>query len=518
MPTFPTDRRLKSHAAKSTAALQCLATWIGFPRPALLLLVAFAGLWSGLGHSARAQLPADSPRNTRLVQIIQQIEPAVVALFSTIPNGISSGSGSLIHAGGFVLTNNHVLPNTEGFALLHPSQPTRFRVVCRFPESDLAIVRLDPKPDGKPYPTVPLGFSRDLLNGESVVVAGNPGGRGIVYTSGIVSSREVFEGGPNAMVMSNYVNDRRDRFIQFDAASNRGNSGGPLVNMDGGLIGVVAAVVDGEQNVGLAIPVDRVRSILHRMLHSELFHGRTLGIQIDPAQSKAVIAAIEDDSPASRSGLSAGDEIVSANGASIASPLDWWFALETELPSRPNWQLQVQRDAGRREVQLEPQATLPLPAVSEEGNMPGWRYQLYDLKTNLLPDFKSLQPVETGIAKELDLEKIASGRKDYFAVVLEGRIRVDADGLYRTVLVSDDGSKLYLHDRLIIDHDGNHPPKAASDVVFLEKGWHPIRIEYFQGNGQRMLQLAMQPFGPRAAVLDGPLPAIKPEIMAHVTQ
>jgi hypothetical protein len=216
--------------------------------------------------------------------------------------------------------------------------------------------------------------------------------------------------------------------------------------------------------------------------------------------------------------LSAGDEIVSANGASIASPLDWWFALETELPSRPNWQLQVQRDAGRREVQLEPQATLPLPAVSEEGNMPGWRYQLYDLKTNLLPDFKSLQPVETGIAKELDLEKIASGRKDYFAVVLEGRIRVDADGLYRTVLVSDDGSKLYLHDRLIIDHDGNHPPKAASDVVFLEKGWHPIRIEYFQGNGQRMLQLAMQPFGPRAAVLDGPLPAIKPEIMAHVTQ
>lgn len=518
MHISPTGHRFQSNTAVCNSTIPGIASGDGFQRLAHLLLAAIATLWSGLSNTALAQLPADSPRNTRLVQIIQQIEPAVVALFSTIPDGISSGSGSIIHAGGFVLTNNHVLPNSEGVALLHPSQPIRFRVVCRFPEADLAIVRLDPKPDGHPYPTVPLGFSRDLLNGESVVVAGNPGGRGIVYTSGIVSSREVFEGGPNAMVMSNYVNDRRDRFIQFDAASNRGNSGGPLVNMDGALIGVVAAVVDGEQNVGLAIPVDRVRTMLHRMLHAELFHGHSLGIQIDPMLPKAVIASIEEDSPASRSGLSAGDEIVSANGASIASPLDWWFALETELSSRRTWQLQIQRDAERREVQLEPQATRPLPAVSDEGNLPGWRYQLYDLKTNLLPDFKTLTPSKTGIANELDLEKIASGRKDHFALVLEGRIRVDADGLYRTVLVSDDGSKLYLHDRLIIDHDGNHPPKAASDVVFLEKGWHPIRIEYFQGNGQRVLQLAMQPFGQRDARIEGPMPAIRPEIMAHPSQ
>ncbi len=174
----------------------------------------------------------ESLRVTSLVRVIQRLEPSVAALFSPLGNQLVSGSGSVIHESGFVLTNSHVIPRTEGLALIGDSRPIPFRLIGRIPESDIAVVKLDAGQQKLDF--VPMGTSHDVMNGESVVVAGNPGGRGIVFTSGIVSSRSVLEGGPNALVMTNYENSRRDTFIQFDAASNRGNSGGPLINMDGG--------------------------------------------------------------------------------------------------------------------------------------------------------------------------------------------------------------------------------------------------------------------------------------------
>ena len=221
-----------------------------------------------------------SPRLTPLVEVIRGIEPSVVALFTPFQNQLVSGSGTVIHEGGYVLTNNHVLPQTEGFALLPNARPMRFRVVARLPESDIALIRLLDLQS--PLPVVPVGNSGDLMNGETVVVAGNPGGRGTVFTSGIVSSNAVLEVGSNALVMTNYETTRRDKFIQFDAASNRGNSGGPLVNLEGKIIGIVAASVIGEQNVGLAIPIDRVRRQFEKMLEPELIHQRHTGLSIDP--------------------------------------------------------------------------------------------------------------------------------------------------------------------------------------------------------------------------------------------
>jgi S1-C subfamily serine protease len=253
----------------------------------------------------RAEEPAESPRLTPLVKVIQSIEPAVVALFTPVGDQIISGSGTIIHEDGYVLTNNHVLPATEGFALLPNSRPIRFRVVGRVPESDIAIIRLITIKT--PMAIVPLGRSADLMNGETVVVAGNPGGRGTVYTSGIVSSKSVLEGGPNALVMTNYENSRRDDFIQFDAASNRGNSGGPLVNMDGRVIGIVSAVVNGEQNVGLAIPIDRVLRQFEQMLEPELFHQKSTGLKIQPLASGVIVEAVQEGSAAATAGLLSGD-------------------------------------------------------------------------------------------------------------------------------------------------------------------------------------------------------------------
>ncbi len=221
--------------------------------------------------SAWSEPPADSPRMSPRVKVIQQIEPAVIALF--VPGDqqyqYASGSGTIIDPDGYVLTNNHVLPRTEGFAI-YRKKPIRFVVVGRNPEKDIALLRLLDVTG--PLPTVPLGHSHDVMNGESVVVSGNPGGRGIVYTAGIVSSKSLIIDAPDALVMTQHENSRRIAFIQFDAASNRGNSGGPLVNVDGELIGIASASVPQEQNVGFVIPVDRVRELFDRVLDPEVIY------------------------------------------------------------------------------------------------------------------------------------------------------------------------------------------------------------------------------------------------------
>ncbi|HIK95242.1 MAG TPA: serine protease, partial [Planctomycetes bacterium] len=124
-----------------------------------------------------ATLP-DSPRVTPIVRVIHKAEPAIASLFVPVASGqLVSGSGTIIHSDGYVLTNDHVVQNTGGYALLGSDlpgeqRPVRFGVVGRLPEKDLAIVKLLA---AGPFPTVPLGRSDDLLNGESVVVAGNPG-------------------------------------------------------------------------------------------------------------------------------------------------------------------------------------------------------------------------------------------------------------------------------------------------------------------------------------------------------
>jgi hypothetical protein len=85
------------------------------------------------------------------------------------------------------------------------------------------------------------------------------------------------------------------------------------------------------------------------------------------------------------------------------------------------------------------------------------------------------------------------GRNEDFAIRFVGNAAIESDGLYRIVLVSDDGSKLYINDELFIDNDGNHPAKPSGRIVRLTKGLLPIKVEYFQGNGQMSLFLVIEP-------------------------
>lgn len=438
-----------------------------------------------------SQPPEGSPRMSPLVKVIQKVESAVIALF--VPTDekyrYASGSGTIIHQDGYVLTNNHVLPRSEGFAVFR-ERAIRFVVVGRNPEKDVAIIRL--RDVTGPLPTVPLGHSYDVMNGESVVVSGNPGGRGIVHTSGIVSSKRALLNAPSALVMTQLKDSRRDAFIQFDAASNHGNSGGPLVNMEGELIGIVSALVPKEQNVGFAIPVDRVRELFERVLDPEVVYERRVGIRLNSQADEALVADVAEESAAASGGLRGGDTLISANGMKLRHAADWIMFLHQHLPTGKPIELVARRGSGELPMKLLPRKSPPLSPVDGDDVQPGLQYEFYHGEFKSMPDFSELPAQKTGVVPDLDMDAIRGDRSESYAVVLDGLIEFKQDGLYRLTITSDDGSRLYLHGEPMIDNDGNHPPMPASRLLRAKAGLHPIRIDYFQGIGGSALELKLE--------------------------
>jgi S1-C subfamily serine protease len=443
-----------------------------------------------LGLSAFGAAAADSPRNTSTVRLIREVQPGVVAIFSQQAGGNNdTGSGSVIHQDGFILTNDHVVRNRPGVVLLSDDTVLPYRIVGRLPEKDLALVQVTPKQPLKP---IPLGRSADLMTGEPVVVGGNPGGQGIVFSSGIISSPAVMINAPSALVMTYFSGDVRDRFIQIDAAINPGNSGGPLINAEGRQIGVVSNKNPREENINFAIPVDRVRQHFAWMVAPEEVNGFWLGIRANPLSDLTVIDEVAKDSPAAKTGLKSGDVLLSVNGKTLRSGMDWVLACVGGQPGQ-KFNLAYQRGAKRADAVLTA-APYPLaPVVAEAGQKPGLRYNLYYEKLTRLDGLGSLKPVFSGVAPELQTSELARGRTENYALCFEGCLKVPETGFYRLTLDSDDGSRLFLDGHQLIDNDGPHPPQEMGCGVRLAVGLHLLRIEYFQATGGTELKLYLEP-------------------------
>lgn len=133
----------------------------------------------------------------------------------------------------------------------------------------------------------------------------------------------------------------------------------------------------------------------------------------------------------------------------------------------------------------------PLQAVKVKRSRPGLRYRYYEGNFEKLPDFSVLQPQKSGTANDLDVEALSGERLDHYAVQYEGFIEVPETGLYTFHLRSDDGAKLYLHDELVVDNDGSHSARTESGYIALEKGKHPLRIDYFEDFLGQTLRLYM---------------------------
>ncbi len=242
----------------------------------------------------------------------------------------SLGSGFIISADGFVVTNNHVIsargqngqpgpdPVDSITVILADRSEYEARVVGRDPASDLAVLKIE----GRNLPFVRFGDSDSLRVGDWVVAIGNPFGLGGTVTAGIVSALQRTIG----------LGGAYDRYIQTDASINQGNSGGPMFDLDGNVVGINSAIFSptgGNVGIGFAIPAHEARPIVETLMRGEAVRRGYLGVSIQPMNDDIaesldlprnrgeIVARVEPGEAAARAGIQQGDVIVSVNNEDV---------------------------------------------------------------------------------------------------------------------------------------------------------------------------------------------------------
>jgi serine protease Do len=231
----------------------------------------------------------------------------------------SLGSGFIINKNGTIITNNHVINNAEDIVVRVGDKEYEAKVLGADPYSDLAVLKIDTNEKFKP---VKFGNSDKARVGDWVVAIGNPFGLGGTVTSGIISAR------------NRDINlTRYDDFIQTDASINQGNSGGPLFNLDGDVIGINTAIIapgqSGSIGIGFAIPANAASNVITQLIkYGETKRG-WLGVRIQQVTKEiadveklkntegALVASVGEKSPAEKAGLKAGDIILKFDGKKI---------------------------------------------------------------------------------------------------------------------------------------------------------------------------------------------------------
>src|SRR5205814_311366 len=225
----------------------------------------------------------------------------------------------IVDAAGVVITNNHVIADADEITvILTDGSRLKAEVVGRDTKTDLAVLKVKPV---KPLKAVKFGDSDKMRLGEWVIAIGNPFSLGGSVTAGIVSARNRdINSGPY------------DNYIQTDAAINRGNSGGPLFNLDGEVIGVNTAIISpsgGSIGIGFAVPSTTAMAVLDQLREFKEVRRGWLGVRIqqvtdDIAESLnvkpargALIAGVDDKGPAKPAGIEAGDVVVKFDGKDI---------------------------------------------------------------------------------------------------------------------------------------------------------------------------------------------------------
>ncbi len=238
---------------------------------------------------------------------------------------IAQGSGFFISEDGYVVTNNHVVSDGDAYSVvLDDGTELDAKLIGTDPRTDLAVLKVnDPK---RKFTYVAFGDDNKVRVGDWVVAVGNPFGLGGTVTSGIVSARGRDIGaGPY------------DDFIQIDAAVNKGNSGGPAFDLSGEVIGINTAIFSpsgGSVGIAFAIPSSTAKQVVNQLIKKGSVERGWIGVQIQPvtkdiaaslglAEEKgAIVASPQDDGPAAKAGVKAGDVITAVNGETVQDPRD----------------------------------------------------------------------------------------------------------------------------------------------------------------------------------------------------
>ncbi len=305
----------------------------------------------------------------------------------------AGGSGFILNANGFIVTNNHVVENAADIQVkLDDGRELPAKVVGRDAKTDLALLRID----ATGLPVIPLGDSTALQVGEPVMAIGNPFGLEQTVTTGIVSATgRVIGSGPY------------DNFIQTDASINPGNSGGPLINARGEVVGINTAIFSrggGSVGIGFAVPSSLAKTVITQLADHGTVERGWLGVSIQPLTKElassfkrddttgALVSAVMEGSPAAKAGVKTGDVIVEFDGRKIAKATDL-PGLVADVPVGKDVQLVVIRDGAEQRLnahiaKLEDES---VTKVAAEGDGKG--------KLGL-----ALQPLTPPMARELGLK------------------------------------------------------------------------------------------------------------------
>jgi len=323
-----------------------------------LALLVFLDLWRPDAEPrAMVARGALAPQENTTIALFERTRPSVVSItteervrdpFSRRTHDVSRGSGSgfVWDDAGHIVTNDHVIDGASGALVgLADGRVLRARLIGRAPSHDLAVLRIDAGRNAPP--PIPLGESRSLRVGQSVLAIGNPFGLDWTLTTGVVSAldREIPASGGRTI----------EGLVQTDAAINPGNSGGPLIDSSGRLVGVNTAIFSpsgSSAGIGFAVPADRVNQVVPQLIATGVYRPPYLGVVHDErinilARRRGLpgvlVLGTEPGSPAEIAGLRparrtgggalrAGDIILAVDGRRVEGSGDLVDVLDAYSP------------------------------------------------------------------------------------------------------------------------------------------------------------------------------------------
>jgi serine protease Do len=363
--TIPAAPKVTEESQRTARALsEAFGAVADFTRPSVVQISVQKKMPKGLNlpNMRRFQFP---PRGNNPGEPGQDFEEMLRRFFS--PNGTPDreqfgfrgnglGSGFVYDNRGHIVTNNHVVENSDHIKVtFSDGVELPATLVGADKQSDVAVIKVE----NTTYPPLPRGDSAKLKVGELVMAVGSPFGFSQSVTTGIISAL-----GRNAVGINEF-----ESFIQTDAPINRGNSGGPLVDMNGAVIGVNSAIVSGgtgNDGIGFAIPINMATSVADMLIKDGKVHYARIGIVLQPmtpAEARqlgidegtkgVLVGNVNPGSPAEKAGLKQGDVIIGFAGDKVVDGSSFRLKVATSEVSKP-YEIVYLRDGKQHTAQIVP--------------------------------------------------------------------------------------------------------------------------------------------------------------------